>query len=59
MQILLMVHRMLNKTARRLNNALTRRFEMVFIASFLRFLHCGRYPWVWNDEHVLVLPAVV
>ena len=31
----------------------------VFIASFLRFLHCGRYPWLWNDEHVLVLPAVV
>ena len=24
---------------------------------FLRFLHCGRYPWLWNDEHVLVLPA--
>ena len=31
----------------------------VFIASFLRFLHCGRYPWLWNDEHVLVLLAVV
>ena len=25
----------------------------------LRFLHCGRYPWLWNDEHVLVLPAVI
>ena len=33
--------------------------RLVFIASFLRYLHCGRYPWLWNDEHVLVLPAVV
>ena len=32
---------------------------MVFIASFLRYLHCGRYPWLWNDEHVLVVQAVV
>ena len=32
---------------------------VVDLASFLRFLHCGRYPWLWNDEHVLVLLAVV
>ena len=32
---------------------------LVFIVSFLRYLHSGRYPWLWNDEHVLVLPAVV
>ena len=25
----------------------------------LRFLHCGRCPWLWNDEHVLVMSAVV
>ena len=31
----------------------------VFNASFLRFLHCGRYPWLWNDEHALVMPTVV
>ena len=35
------------------------RRSSVFIASFLRYLHCGRYPWLWNDEHVLVLLAVV
>ena len=27
--------------------------------SVLRYLQCVRYPWLWNDEHVLVLPAVV
>ena len=27
---------------------------VVDLASFLRFLHWGRYPWLWNDEHVLV-----
>ena len=32
---------------------------VVFIASCLRFLHCGRYPWLWNDEHALVMPTVV
>ena len=41
------------------NNTETIQTSLVFIASFLRYLHCGRYPWLWNDEHVLVLPAVV
>ena len=37
----------------------SRNLVPVFIASFLRYLHCGRYPWLWNDEHALVMPTVV
>ena len=57
MQSLLVVWRSLAQELRKVAESIAE--ILVFIASFLRFLHCGRYPWLWNDEHVLVLPAVV
>ena len=47
------------KARRLLRRGMDLRCNRIFIASFLRYLHCGRYPWLWNDEHVLVLLAVV